>query len=89
MSPRAKYAATVLALAGIGVCVFFLYKSAPIMADWIAYLFDGTKARPHLRGLATFVGVASTLGTLVLLVGLALIVWILKRLWLPRRPPGD
>jgi hypothetical protein len=82
--PRwARYLATVMALAGIGVCVYFLFYSVPIAAAWFGYLFDGSQAKPNLTGLVNFVGIASTIGTIVLLVGLSLIVVILKRLWLP------
>lgn len=85
MSPCARYAATALGLAGIGVCIFFLFYAMPIAADWVAYLFGSTPAKPHLQGLATFVGVAASLGTVVLLVGIGLILWIFKQLWLPGR----
>ncbi len=87
MSPKARYAATALGLAGLAVCVFFLTKSVPIAVDWGAWLFDGTPAKPHLEGLAMFVGIASTLGTIVLLVGIGLILWIFKQMWLPGRGP--
>jgi hypothetical protein len=83
MSPKARYAATALGLAGLAVCVFFLFHSVPIVVDWVAWLFGNTPAKPHLEGLAMFVGIASTLGTIVLLVAIGLILWVFKRMWLP------
>jgi len=83
MSPKAKYAATALGFAGIAVCVFFLFKSVPIVAAWVGWLFGAVPARQHVEGLTMFVGIASAIGTIVLLVGIALILVIFKRLWLP------
>lgn len=89
MAPWARNLATALALAGIGVCVFFLVYTVPIAADWAGYLFGDARAQPQYRALANFVGVAASLGSLILVVGLAILLVILKRLWWSRQRPAD